>query len=210
MRNLVKVVGLATAFGLASEAVAAQAPMSGQVFQVTPYAGYLISSSIFDGPIATSVSTANAPVYGAQLGMKVAPNISLIGNIAYSTSQIRVGIPLLGGYDVGSTSMLLYDGGLELQLPTAGGAYARLAPFIQAGAGAIRYEADASILTTKATNFAGNVGLGADVNLAPGFGLRLMAKDYIGKFDFREATAIDYSGKTVHNWALSAGVRLSF
>jgi hypothetical protein len=35
-----------------------------------------------------------------------------------------------------------------------------------------------------------------------------MAKDYIGKFDAREATAVNVDTKTTHNWALSAGVRL--
>jgi hypothetical protein len=35
-----------------------------------------------------------------------------------------------------------------------------------------------------------------------------MAKDYIGKFDAREATAVDLNTETTHNWTLSAGVRL--
>jgi hypothetical protein len=35
-----------------------------------------------------------------------------------------------------------------------------------------------------------------------------MAKDYIGKFDVREATAVDVEAKTAHNWTVSAGVRL--
>jgi hypothetical protein len=35
-----------------------------------------------------------------------------------------------------------------------------------------------------------------------------MAKDYIGKFDVREATAVNVKPETAHNWTVSAGVRL--
>ena len=35
-----------------------------------------------------------------------------------------------------------------------------------------------------------------------------MVKDYIGKFDAREATSINVGTKTTHNWAVSAGLRL--
>ena len=61
---------------------------------------------------------------------------------------------------------------------------------------------------THATNFAYNVGAGADVALAPRFGLQLMVKDYIGKFDAREATGLNVDTKTTHNCAVSAGLRL--
>jgi hypothetical protein len=54
------------------------------------------------------------------------------------------------------------------------------------------------------------VGAGADVAIGPRLGLQLMAKDYIGKFDAREATAINVDTRTTHNWALSAGLRLGF
>ena len=62
--------------------------------------------------------------------------------------------------------------------------------------------------TTHATNFAYNVGAGADVAIGPRLGLQVMAKDYIGKFDVREATAVNVDTKTTHNWAVSAGLRL--
>jgi opacity protein-like surface antigen len=81
-------------------------------------------------------------------------------------------------------------------------------PFVQAGAGAMRQELRVDPVATHATNFAYNVGGGVDVALAPRMGLQLMAKDYIGKFDAREATTIDVNTRTTHNWALSAGLRL--
>jgi hypothetical protein len=37
-----------------------------------------------------------------------------------------------------------------------------------------------------------------------------MAKDYVGKFDFHDATQLDVQGQTAHNWALSAGLRFNF
>ena len=53
-------------------------------------------------------------------------------------------------------------------------------------------------------------GGGVDVRLSPNFGMRLMAKDYLGKFDFKEATSFDLNGKTTHNVALSLGVNFGF
>ena len=35
-----------------------------------------------------------------------------------------------------------------------------------------------------------------------------MVKDYIGKFDAREATSVNVDTKTTHNVAVSAGLRL--
>jgi len=211
MRISVILGGVAAGLTLAVSApLAAQSPLSGNAFQVTPYAGYLITGDLLKGPLGTSLSTSSGAVYGAQLGVKMAPNISLIGNIGYSSGNIRVGVPFLGGVDVGTSNMLLYDGGLELQFPTTSASSLAFAPFIQVGAGAIRYQADASVFQTNATNFAANAGIGADMTLGSSMGLRLMAKDYIGKFDFKEATSLDIKGQTAHNWALSAGIRLDF
>jgi len=209
MRIFVRLASAFTAITLSSAILHAQAPLSGQVMQVTPYAGYLISGDILKGPVGTSLSTAGGPVYGAQVGLKIAPSVSLIGNLGYSKGDLRVGVPILGGYSVGNSTMLMYDGGVELTLPSGASGLA-FAPFLQLGAGAMRYEANTSVISTHATNFAGNAGVGADISLGPSMGLRLMAKDYIGKFDFKEATALDLSGETTHNWALSAGLRLAF
>src|SRR4051812_4983665 len=165
----------ATLVALAATSLAAQAPLSGKVLQVTPYAGYLITGDLLKGPLGTSLSTSSGAVYGAQLGMKLSPNISLIGNVGYSQGDIRVGVPFLGGVSVGSSNMLLYDGGLEFSFPTASASSMAFSPFVQVGAGAIRYQADASILQTQATNFAGNAGIGADLTIGQNLGLRLMA-----------------------------------
>ena len=190
--------------------VFAQAPGSGTVLHVSPYAGYMVFGDYLKGPLGTSVSNAPAPIYGAQVGLSLSPNLSLIGNIGYTQSDIKVGIPILGGLSVGHSAMLIYDGGLEYNLGSSKAGAMPFSPFVQAGVGAIRYNIDESILHTEATNLAGNVGAGADLNVARGLSLRLLAKDYIGKFNFKDATGFDVSGQTTHNWAFSAGLRLDF
>ena len=182
----------------------------GKAFDFTPYGGYMVFGDYMKGPLGTSLSNAPAPVFGAQLGMRLAPNISLVGNVAAASSDIKAGIPILGGLSVAHSNILLYDAGLQLDIPVTTMGGTSVSPFIQAGAGAIRYDIQESIMSSTATNFAGNVGLGADVALGNGFGVRVMAKDYIGKFDFKDATFIDYSGETAHRIAFSAGLRMSF
>ena len=204
--------GVIALFGATSLASAQASPptASGTAFELTPYAGYMIFGDFLKGPLGTNISNAPSPIYGVQLGMKLYPNISLIGNIGYSNANVTVGVPFLGGYSIAQSSTLLYDGGLQLDLPMTTASGFRLKPFAQVGAGAMRYNINASILNTKATNFAANIGAGADVGLGQSIGLRLMAKDYIGKFNFRDATQLDIQGQTANNWALSAGLRFDF
>jgi opacity protein-like surface antigen len=140
----------------------------------------------------------------------MAPNISVVGNLGYSSGDVRVGVPFLGGVSVGNSSMLFYDANIQLDVPMSGKTAVGFLPFVQAGVGAIQYKVDESLLHTTATNAAFNVGLGADIPISRGFALRLLAKDYIGKFDFKEATSFDISGQTAHNFGFSAGLRLDF
>ena len=183
---------------------------SGKAFDLTPYVGYMVFGSIVDGPLGTSLSNAPAPVYGAQLGMRLAPSVSLVGHLATSSSDLEAGIPFLGGLSVAKSRMVLFDGGLQLDIPVTTVAGASFSPFIQAGAGAMRYDITQSFVDVTSTSFAANVGVGADMAIGNNMGIRLMAKDYIGKFDFKDATFIDFEGKTANNFAFSAGLRLSF
>jgi hypothetical protein len=195
---------------VAAAPVFAQAPESGTVLHVSPYAGYMVFGNYLSGPLGTSVSNAPGMLYGTQVNLSLAPQLSLVGNLGYTASDIKVGIPILGGVSVGHSSMLIYDAGLEYNLGAATEKTLPIAPFFQAGVGAIRYNIDESFITTQATNFAGNVGVGADYTLSRGIALRFLAKDYIGKFNFHDATGLGISGNTAHNWALSAGLRFDF
>lgn len=198
-------------FGLAT--IVAAGPLAAQqakptVFDVTPYAGYMMFGKLFEGPIGTSVSAGSGPIYGAQASLTMAKNVAIYGNVGYSSSDLKVGLPIIGGLDIGSSKALLYDGGLELKVPLQEASV--VTPFVQGGVGGIRYEVSSGFLNTKATNVAYNFGGGVDVKLSPNFGVRLMAKDYLGKFDFKEATSFNLSGKTTNNVALSLGVKLGF
>src|SRR5262245_41746627 len=183
---------------------------TGTAFELTPSVGYMIGGTLLKGPLGTSLSTAPGAMYGVQLGMKMSPNIALVGNVGYSSSTIEAGVPILGGVSLADSKMLLYDGGLQLDFPMTTASGFSLKPFVQAGAGAIRFDISRSVLETTSTSFAGNAGLGADLAIGQSLGIRLMAKDYIGKFDFKEATSLDVQSETAHNWALTAGLRLSF
>ena len=198
---------------IGAAAIVSAMPLAAQqatprVFDVTPYAGYMMFGKLFEGPIGTSVSAGSGPVYGAQMSLTIAKNVALYGNVGYSSSDLKIGLPIIGGLDVGSSKALMYDGGVELKIPMQ--AASVVTPFVQGGVGAIRYEVESGFLNANATNVAYNVGGGVDVRLSPNFGVRVMAKDYLGKFDFKEATTFNVNGKTTNNVALTLGVNFGF
>ena len=177
-------------------------------FGITPYAGYMKFGNLVNGPLGTSVRSASGSVYGAEATLGLARGLALVGNVAYASTDLEVGVPIVGGLSFGKSSALMYDAALRLSVPLSTGAGPAITPFVQAGAGAMRQEVEISPAATHSTNFAYNVGAGLDVPLGSRLGLQLMAKDYIGKFDVREATAIDVEAETAHNWTVSAGLRL--
>ena len=183
---------------------------NGSVFQLTPYAGYMMFGKFLEGPVGTSLSTKNSPMYGAQLGVQVAPNVALYGNVGYASTNLQVGAPILGHVNVGDSKVWMYDGGLQLDIPVS--EFSPVKPFVQAGAGAMHYDImAANLLNTTATNFAWNAGAGFDIKVAPSIGIRLMAKDYVGKFNFQDATSISgIQGRTAQNWVVSGGLRIGF
>lgn len=208
---IISLAALAAPAGAQLASGASSTSVAGTALEVTPYGGYMIFGNFIDGPLGTSLSSSASPVYGAQLGLALAPQLKLVGNIAHAAGDLKVGIPFLGGINAGTTSALVMDGGLQLSLPTPASRLAYV-PFVQAGVGAMRWNVNlgSTSLQTTSTNLVGNLGAGIDVSLGQSMGLRFMAKDYIGKFDFKQATSLDVSGKTAHNWAITAGLRLGF
>jgi hypothetical protein len=192
-------------------ALSAQAPYSGSVLHVSPYAGVMVFGNYLKGPLNTTLTNKPGMLYGTQVGLSLSPELSLVGNIGYTSSDLDVGLPIIGGLSVGHSSTLIYDANLELNLGAMQSGTTSLTPFIQAGAGAMRYDVNAvSVLTTTTTNFAGNVGLGADIAVGKGMAVRFLAKDYIGKFNFKDAIGVDVDGPTSHNFGFTAGMRFDF
>ncbi len=185
-------------------------PQPATIFEVTPYAGVIIFGDYLSGPLGTSVTNAPATIIGAQLGMKVAPNISIIGNVATASSDIQAGIPILGGVSIAQSTVQMFDAGLQLELPITSMSGFTFSPILQAGAGAMRYAITESFITTNSTNFAANVAAGADISVGRGVGVRFMAKDYIGNFDMQQATYVNAQTNTTNSFAFSAGLRFSF
>jgi hypothetical protein len=206
-----RLVSLAAVALVALSATAeAQRRSSPSVARVTPYVGYMSFGSYVDGPLGTSIRNAGAPLYGAQLGIDLTQNLAFVGNVGYSASNLEVGVPIIGGFDLADTRVLLYDAGLQLRLPVASSLGLGAVPFVEGGAGAMRTEIGAGSLETKATSFAANYGAGVDLQLGRSFGVRAMAKDYVGKFDLREATAIPLETRRTHNWAFTVGLNIGF
>lgn len=214
-RELV-LVGLFAALALSAQSADAQrrtrrapalAPTPGP--SISPYAGYMMFGDIVDGPLGTTLTNSSGPVYGLQANLPLGSMVSVVGNVAYSEPDLRFGVPILGGVDLGKSKVWMYDGGLQLSAASARGARS-ITPFIQVGAGGMRYDVQVAGISRTTSNIAFNAGLGADIPLARNLGLRLFAKDYIGKLDVNEASGIDYEAKTSHNVALSAGLKLQF
>jgi hypothetical protein len=176
---------------------------------LSPYAGYMMFGDIAKGPLGTSLTSSSGTVFGLQGNLPLGSVVSVVGNVAYSEPDLRFGVPLLGGVTFGKSKVWMYDGGLQLSAPSLRNSRS-ISPFVQVGAGAMHYDIDVSGFNRKASNLAFNAGVGADIPLAQNFGLRLFAKDYIGKFDVNEAAGVDYEAKTSHNIALSAGLKLQF
>ena len=205
MKKLVRLLG-------AAAALAAALPVQAQVKQpsvrLTPYVGYMSFGSLVSGPLGSSLTNGGGPAYGAQVSVPLSPAIGVYGNVAYSRPGLEIGLPIIGGISVGEGSVLLYDGGVQLTVP--GRTAQQISPFVQAGIGGMKYSFDFSPIRLDATNLAYNVGVGADLPLGRNLGVRVLAKDYIGKFDASDVVGLDIETKTTHNWALSLGVTLGF
>ena len=200
------IVGAILGTGALTASAGAQLAPRVERLQIAPYAGYMVFGNLVDGPLGTSLRTADAPLYGAQLGFVLTPGISLVGNVAHSSTSIEAGVPLIGGVELADSKVWMYDAGLQFGLGTA----SRTAPFLQVGAGGMRHSVTVGPVTAKATNFALNAGVGVDVQMGRNVAMRLMAKDYYGKFDFEEAALVDIGGERTHNFALTAGLKIGF
>lgn len=182
---------------------AADATIGG--ISIVPYAGALRMGALVDGPFGTDLRPAIAPMGGAQLTLPLTRELSVVGNVGYGRSDLRVGLPVLGGFDVGTSSAWVYDGGLQLALPTG-----RTVPFVQAGVGAITERIASGPVALSRTNLAFNAGAGIDVPISGTSAIRLMARDYVGRFDAGNVGDLALRSGVRHNLAFTAGLKFGF
>ena len=180
------------------------------VASLTPYVGLLASGNIASGPFGTGVGNRSAPLYGAQLGINLHRNISIVGNFGYSDTELVAGMPLIGGVNVADSKVMMYDGGLQLRFPTVTNRGTGFVPFVEGGVGAIRNEITSGLVNTTSTNVAFVAGGGLDMQLNRDLGIRLMAKDHISRFDFGEAIGFNATGNRAHNWVVGVGLNLGW
>lgn len=175
---------------------------------LTPYAGFLVTGDWYSGPLGTSLSATNAPLFGVQGAVPIASRVSLVGNLAYAAGDLRIGLPIVGGVNVGSAKTWMYDAGVEIG--GLNGKTKGIAPYVQGGIGGMTNDISNRLLSTRSSNFAYTAGVGIDLGVANGFAIRVQAKDWIGKFNSADAVGFRVDGNLTHNWALSAGVRVGF
>jgi hypothetical protein len=198
-------------FSLFALSVVLSVPASAQTgvgATLTPYAGYLITGNWYDGPVGTNLAATNAPMVGGQASIPLTRGISLVGNLAYASGKLRLGLPLIGGIERGSANIWMYDAGLEL-----GGLAGRsrgIAPFVQGGIGGMTNDIKTGVFSTRASNVAYTGGVGLDIGFSEGFALRVQARDWISRFNSEDAIGFRAEGNLAHNWALTAGVRFAF
>jgi len=210
-RTLFSALGLTAGLALvAAPAQAQYAPSTilvnrGQM-EVSGYAGYMFTSH-FAGGSSVNLGSGNGAVYGAQLALPLSPNASLVGGLGYSSADLKA--TAFGfGTTVGTSTAWIYEGDLQLNAnKQKTGTLQGFSPFMQVGLGAIHRSLTSFGLGASSTDFAINGGVGVDFEVSQGIGLRLMAKDYIGKASFDSGLA---TTNTLNNIALDAGVKLSF
>ena len=157
-------------------------------------------------------SNENGALYGAQAQLDLGRMFSLFGNFGYSSSKFTFENYYGSGQDlnVNDVGVWIYDGGIQLRMPLKADATSGISPFVQAGAGAIRYSSENDDITSSSsTNAAFNYGAGIDWQLGK-LGIRLMAKDYVTSLDWNDFGNVELKDTKAHNWGLTAGFKIGF
>lgn len=187
----------------------AQSDFRRGTFGFSPFAGYLISESLIEGPMGTTLGSSSGPVVGGQLSLPLGSWISLVGTAGFGSADLEAGVPIFGGVSVGDTKTWLLDGAIEVR-PDRDGLGTRVIPVLQLGAGVIDRRFSVRGLNASSTDFVVSGGAGFDIPLSSGMAIRLMARDYYGKADFGSFGPVQARTDEVHTVSLSAGLRFGF
>jgi len=127
------------------------------IFSIAPYVGYMNFGDYFESGSNVEFSNENGALYGAQAQLDLGRFVSLVGNFGYSSSKFTFENYFGNGQDLNlnDVGVWLYDGDLQLRLPLKANETNGISPFVQAGAGAIRYSSDNNdIASNSSTNAA--------------------------------------------------------
>jgi hypothetical protein len=210
MSNAGRPTLLLVAFALTVSPLGAQdARTPSTVLRLGPTAGYLTFGTYFTGPGGLRFSNDNAVGFGAELDFPVWRNLSLVGNVLRATSDWGFEeVPFVGSVTLGGASLWFFDAGLRFHFPL--GQARTVLPFIEAGAGAIRYAVNNDLLIGDATNFAFVGGLGVYTRLGDRFGFTVRVKDYLASFrSVDDAAALGVRGRRAHTVGFLLGLNIS-
>jgi opacity protein-like surface antigen len=216
MRSTFLTAALLGAVVLGAGEAAAQTPRSSSIivkrgeFSVAPYGGYLVSQAFVEGPLNSSLGVVSSPVYGVQASLPLAPGASLVGALGYSSGDLEVGLPILGGIGIGNSSTWMFDASVELRLDSWQEQGKRFVPLAQLGGGAFRREVTVAGISARTTDFVVSGGVGADFPITNNVAVRVMGKDHYGKADFGTVGPLSAKTNDFHTLAITAGLRIAF
>jgi len=201
-------LGLGLAIGVSANSANAQSiTVDRGSAAVVPFAGYMFTQDFIKGPYGTNVGNVSSAVYGVQASLPLAPSASLIGTIGYSSGDLEVGVPIIGGIGVGESNTLIMDAAVELRADNWSGSFV---PYAQLGGGALRRQFKVAGLSASTTDFQVSLGVGADFPISDNLALRVLAKDYYGKADFGRIGDLSASTKDIHTFAITGGLSIRF
>jgi hypothetical protein len=198
-------IGIVALSGLPA---AAQQSRSVQAVRIGPTAGYLTFGTYFTGPAGLRFSNDNAAAFGGELEFPVWRDLSVVGNVLHATSDWSFQeVPLIGSLTIGGASLWFFDAGLRLHFPV--GSSRTVLPFVEAGAGAIRYAVNNPLLEGNATNLAFVGGLGLTTRIGERLGVEARVKDYYASFrSVDNAAALGVTGRRAHTVGFLVGVSI--
>lgn len=165
MRTLI--VALACAL-IATSARASDSDSPGTTSMfVRPLVGAFIPTGAQRKELSSSILT------GAQLGYDLPVPIRLVGSVAWTPSHDR-------DFSDVRTSILQYDGGVELASHRSSDDQWKLGPFVGAGLGARTYKLN-RFTSSDHTDFDGYGSVGGELSRSR-LGARLEVRDYVSRF----------------------------
>lgn len=197
----------------------ARAPIA---VSVTPLGGFVRFGNHFETTAPLTFSNKeNSYLVGGEVNIGIRPTVSVYLGANYGRSEWTFAnyFGTNNRLFLKKVHTVLYEGGLQFHArqPTMMGLGTGAVPFVQLGVGAHGYypvrdplnvPGEEAFQTTGNTNFAYNVGVGADIN-AGRFGIRLLAKDYLSSLHWVDGRNPKITGKKlVSNFALQAGLNV--